>query len=38
LSGGLVYFYKRQARLGAHWGVVSMCIGGGQGFAAVFER
>jgi acetyl-CoA C-acetyltransferase len=25
-------------RTGARWGLVSMCIGGGQGFAAVFER
>ena len=25
-------------RMDAHWGLVSMCIGGGQGFAAVFER
>ncbi len=25
-------------RTDAHWGLVSMCIGGGQGFAAVFER
>jgi acetyl-CoA C-acetyltransferase len=25
-------------RAGARWGLVSMCIGGGQGFAAVFER
>ncbi|HET6172536.1 MAG TPA: thiolase family protein [Gaiellales bacterium] len=25
-------------RAGAHFGLVSMCIGGGQGFAAVFER
>ncbi len=25
-------------RTGERWGLVSMCIGGGQGFAAVFER
>jgi acetyl-CoA C-acetyltransferase len=25
-------------RTATHWGLVSMCIGGGQGFAAVFER
>jgi acetyl-CoA C-acetyltransferase len=25
-------------RTGKRWGLVSMCIGGGQGFAAVFER
>ena len=25
-------------RSSAHWGLVSMCIGGGQRFAAVFER
>jgi acetyl-CoA acetyltransferase len=25
-------------RTNTHLGLVSMCIGGGQGFAAVFER
>jgi acetyl-CoA acetyltransferase len=25
-------------RLGGRYGVVTMCIGGGQGMAAVFER
>ena len=35
LTATLLHELKRRD---AHWGVVSMCIGGGMGAAAVFER
>ena len=35
LTATLLHEMKRRK---AHWGVVSMCIGGGMGAAAVFER
>jgi acetyl-CoA acyltransferase len=35
LTCKLLYEMERQD---LHWGVVSMCIGGGMGAAALFER
>ena len=31
-------YHSKRVRRDAQWGLETMCIGGGQGLAAVFER